>query len=360
MASVKKRLEKLRELMRRQRINSLLLTDFVNVGYITGFTGGDSFALITPKSRYIITDSRYTEQAGKQAPHFEIITRKGEMSQAVREIVRKHRLKGLSFESTGLSYELFRTYKKALPGVRLKPEKPLVQKLRCIKEPREVRMIQKAVDIAQKAMRRVRKLIRPGIRENELAAEVEYQMRLLGGDREAFDTIVASGRNSSMPHAQCTDRRLRFGETITIDWGARCGFYNSDLTRVFFIGRIRPLFKKIYEIVLGAQRAAIKTIRPGVSAQEIDKAARDYIHKKGYGKWFTHALGHGLGLEVHEAPRIGQKVNTALKPGMVFTVEPGIYLPGRGGVRIEDDVLVTAGGCKVLSSFTRNLRQAVV
>ncbi len=355
-----KRLEKLRELMKRQRINSLLLTDFVNVGYITGFTGGDSFALITPKHRYVITDPRYTEQAGKQAPHFEIITRKGEMSQAVSKLVRKHRLKALSFESAGLSYELFQTYKKVLSGVHLKPEKPLVQKLRCIKEPREVRMIRKAVDVAQKAMRRVRKIIRPGIRENELAAEVEYQMRLLGGDRKAFDTIVASGKNSSMPHAQCTDRRLRFGEAVTIDWGAQRGSYNSDLTRVFFIGKIKPLFGKIYEIVLGAQRAAIKAVRPGVSAQEIDGVARDYISKNGYGKWFAHALGHGLGLEVHEAPRIGQKINTALEPGMVFTVEPGIYLPGRGGVRIEDDVLVTAGGCEVLSNFPRNPGQMIV
>ena len=282
------------------------------------------------------------------------------MSQAVSKLVRKHRLKALSFESAALSYDLFQTYKKVLSGVHLKPEKPLVQKLRCIKEPREVRMIQKAVDIAQKAMRRVRKVICPGIREYELAAEMEYQVRLLGGDKEAFDTIVASGKNSSMPHAQRTDKRLKSGDAVTIDWGARCGFYNSDLTRVFFIGKIKPLFGKIYKIALGAQRAAIKAVRPGVSAHEIDKAARDYISKNGYGKWFAHALGHGLGLEVHETPRIGQKVNTALEPGMVFTVEPGIYLPGRGGVRIEDDVLVTAGGCEVLSNFPRNPGQMIV
>lgn len=360
MTKENRRLEKLREVMKQQRINSLLLTDFINVAYITGFTGGDSFALITRKNQYLITDGRFTEQAERQAPRFSIITRKGEMTQAVLKTVKRHRLRELSFESAAMSYELFRTYKKILAGVRLKPEKPLVQRLRCIKDPGEVRKIRRAVEVAEKALGRTKKILRPGITENDVAAELEYQMRLLGSEKAAFETIVASGKNSSMPHALCSTRRLRYGDSVTIDWGAQVDSYNSDLTRVFFIGRIQPRFRKIYEIVYAAQEAAIKVVRPGVTAQQVDEAAREVIRAEGFGPNFNHSLGHGIGLEVHEAPRLGQKVNVPIQAGMVFTIEPGIYLPGFGGVRLEDDVLVTGRGCEMLSGFTRSLKRQVI
>ncbi len=360
MAGKNNRLEKLRRLMKGRKIPTLLLTDFVNVAYITGFTGGDSFAFITPQKQYVITDSRYTEQANKQASSFGVITRRADMVEEIKKLLKKHHRRELHFEAAALSYDLFRTYRKALAGVSLKPARPLVQKLRIIKDAGEIKAIRKAVAVAEGAMRKLRKHIRPGISENELAAKLEYQMRLLGASKAAFAAIVASGRNSSMPHAQCTARKVGENDAITIDWGACVDFYNSDLTRDFFIGRIKPRFKEIYEITLEAQKAAIKAVRPGVTAHEIDRVARDHIKSCGCGAYFGHALGHGLGLDVHESPRIAQKVDIPLEAGMVCTIEPGIYLPGFGGVRIEDDVLVTKGGCEVLSGFPKEFEKAVL
>lgn len=221
MATGNKRLEKLREEMKQRNVKVLLLTDFTNVGYITGFTGGDSFALITQRSQYILTDARFTEQAAKQAPAFAVITRKAEMIKEVGKLVKKHRIREISFEAAALSYDLFITYRKFLTGVKFNPEKPIVQKFRRIKDAGEIRTIRKAVRIAEGAMLNLRKKIRPGVSENDLAAELEYQMRQLGATKAAFETIVASGTNSSMPHAQCTGRKLGKNDVVTIDWGAR-------------------------------------------------------------------------------------------------------------------------------------------
>ncbi len=356
----KRRLARLRELMKEKGVKALLLTDAVNVEYVSGFTGGDSYAFILPRHQYILTDGRYTEMAGKEAPDFTVLTRKPKMEKIIEKVARRHRLKVISFEGFRITYDTLKAYRKAVSSVRWKAERPLVHTLRKIKEPGEVAKVQECVRVAQAAMRVVKKKLRPGITEIDVAAELEYQMRKRGAKKPAFDTIVAAGPHSSQPHAAAGRRKFRAGDAVTIDWGANLNGYNSDLTRVFFLGRGRPGFRKIYEITLEAQRRAIEMIKPGARIAQIDAAARDYIAERGYGPQFTHSLGHGLGMEVHEAPGISNTNRSTLEPGMVFTVEPGIYIPGFGGVRVEDDVVVTKKGVKVLSGFPKKIERCIV
>ena len=338
----------------------MLLTDPVNVEYVSGFTGGDSYAFVLPRQQYILTDGRYTEMAAKEAPDFTVLTRRPKMEGLIEKIVRKHRLKVISFEGFRITYDTLKAYRKAVSGVRWKSEKPLVHTLRKIKEPGEVARVQACIRVAQAALRAAKRHLRPGVTETDISAELGYQMQKRGAKRPAFDTIVAAGAHSSQPHAAPGRRKLRPGDAVTIDWGAYMDGYNSDMTRVFFLGKVKPGFRKIYEITLEAQRRAIEAIRPGAAISEIDAAARDYIAERGYGPQFSHSLGHGLGMEVHEGPLVGKGVKCGLEPGMLFTVEPGIYIPGFGGVRIEDDVLVTKKGVKVLSAFPKKIEQVII
>ena len=354
------RLNNLRKLMKERRINAFLITDPVSVEYISGFTGGDSYALILPKNQYILTDGRYTEMAQKEAPGFEVLTRKAKLTEVIELVVRRHRIKEISFEGFRITYDALREYRKALGGVKWKAERPIVHILRKIKEPREVAVIQKCVEVAEDAMRVVRKLLKPGTTENEVAAELDYQMRRRGTQKPAFSTIIAAGAHSSQPHAAPGQRKIRRGDALTVDWGAKLDGYNSDITRVFFISKVQPKFRKIYEIVLKAQKLAIEALKPGMPAMKLDAVARNYIIERGYGPQFNHSLGHGLGMEGHEFPIVNATNKAHLEPGMVITIEPGIYIPGFGGVRVEDDVLVTEQGAKVLSRFPKEIDQLIV
>jgi Xaa-Pro aminopeptidase len=354
------RLKRLRGLMKARGINAFLITDPVNVEYVSGFTGGDSYAFILPKEQYLLTDGRYTEMAEEEAGGFEVLTRKMRLTELIEQVARKRRLKEIAFEGFGISYDTLREYRKALGGVRWRAQRPMIHMLRRVKDAREVALIEECVKVAQDAMRAVRKQLRPGLTENEVAAELDYQMRKRGGQKAAFNTIVAAGPHSSQPHAATGKRKMRQGDAVTIDWGARMNGYNCDLTRVFFIGKAQPKFRKIYNIVLRAQQMAIEIARPGVAIQRMDAVAREHIAAQGYGSEFNHSLGHGLGMEVHEAPAVNRTAKGNLEAGFVITVEPGIYVPGFGGVRVEDDVLITEKGARVLSDFPREIEQLIV
>ncbi|MCZ7647221.1 MAG: Xaa-Pro peptidase family protein [Planctomycetota bacterium] len=351
------RLARFRELLAERGLGGALITDVKNVRYLSGFTGDDSALLVTPKQRLLLTDFRYVEEAAHTAKGWRAVTRPPGLFEKAGVLAKKLRVKKLGLERHDMTLAWLAALRKAARGVKLVPEKEgLVGALRLTKSDWEIRQIGKALRIQEQAFLEVCALLKPGIREYEAAAELRYRMVRAGADDQAFDCMFQWGPNSSLPHGRPTGKRLPPRAIVLIDWGARCGGYHADLTRTFFIGKIPPRLRKIHEIVAEAQRRAVAAVAPGVAFAEVDRAARDVIRKAGYGKQFGHSTGHGLGLRIHEAPSLNQRAKGALMPGMVVTIEPGIYLPGLGGVRIEDDVLVTATGGRVLSRLPIGLR----
>ena len=354
------RLVALRRALRVYGVDAFLVTGVHNLRYLTGFTGDDSALLATRDQAFFLTDGRYTEQAEHETTGIEILERKrGLMSLAARTSARLG-VRRLGIEADHLSVASHTDLGCHAPGVEITPVRSVVEGIRQVKSAREVRLTAEAVRVAEMAFARVLPALRPGRTELELARMLEDAMRDLGAEGPSFPTIVAAAERSSLPHARPTTRRIRRGDAVLFDWGALRESYTSDLTRVVFVDTISPFFERIYGIVLHAQRRAIRRVQPGLTAETIDHAARDYLKSRRHGKHFNHGLGHGLGLEIHELPVINGRSKTILKPGMIFTVEPGVYLPGRGGVRIEDDVLVTRDGHHVLTSTPKSLRDMVV
>ncbi len=352
---------KKRSLRARLSVQAFIVSNPVHVRYLSGYMGDDAYLFIGLKKQYLITDSRYTEQAESEAPDFEVIKRDASLQAVSGRLARKHRCARVLCEANSLRQTEYKALRKELRGIKLKAAKELVSKMRLIKTGREIELIRRCIEIAQKALRATRRRIRPGMSERMIDARLGFEMRSLGADREAFPSIVAVGARGSLPHARCTDRAARRGSTVLVDWGAHRDLYNCDLTRTLLPPRIPAKLKRIYEIVLEAQRRGIEAAAPGVECSHVDAAAREYISSKGYGKRFEHGTGHGVGMEVHEGPSISAKSKDVLKPGMIFTVEPGIYIPGRpaqagwGGVRIEDMVLITENGHEVLTSEPKAL-----
>jgi Xaa-Pro aminopeptidase len=347
---IPQRIAKINKLLKRKGIGAFLVTNPLNIYYISGFKTDISSLLITPTAKFIITDFRYKEEAG--AIHdFKTILVKGGFGDTLKKILNDSGVKRLGFESDHLSYAKASSLKAFLKkeGVGFEPLNDVVENLRIIKNPEEIAGIKKTILIAKRVVSALKKEIRPGITERGLLATLGNLIRTSGGDSDAFEPIIASGKNSSKPHAGITDKVIRINEHVLVDFGIRLNSYNCDLTRVFFLGRIQCAIKNIYSICKEAQARAIKMIRPGIRAKDLDAAARNYISSKGFGKFFGHSLGHGVGLEVHELPRISPKSNLILNEDMVFTVEPGIYLEGIGGVRLEEMVLVTKKGCEILT-----------
>jgi len=306
--------------------------------------------LISERKNVYFTDSRYTAQARKELKGCAVEPVSGSVFRKIAEVCRDLKLKCLGFEERHLPYAEYRQIRKELEGsIGLAPTCGMVEELRQIKTTQEIAKIRKACSIAMRAFEFIREYIRPGVKEIEVAAELERFIRYHGARSAAFDIIVASGPNSSFPHHNTSERRIKDNEPVFLDLGVDYQGYKSDLTRVILLGKINTLVGNIYRIVLEAQKKAIFGIRPGVPISRIDSLARDHIGKKGYGGYFGHGLGHGLGLEIHEAPHIGGKQVNRLQTGMVFTVEPAIYIPGKFGIRIEDMVLVTRKGSEVLS-----------
>jgi Xaa-Pro aminopeptidase len=352
-------LNSLKEKLKKDKVGGFLITNEINIQYVTGFTGNESVFLVTLGNDYFFTDFRYIEQAQQEVPWVKIVERKNSIIKAICEKLKRLRIKKLYVESCFLTISQYSEIKDSVSGIRILPSKGIVEEYRKQKTTHEIIKIQKAIDIAGRAYQCIKRKIRPGISEKSLADSLEYEIRKQGGEKSSFEIICAAGTHASKPHARVTDRKIQEKDAVLIDWGASFQFYKSDLTRICFTDRISPKYKEIYQIVLDAQRFAIDAVKPGRMARDVDFAARGYIEKKGFGRCFGHGLGHGIGREVHEVPIINKRSREMLKEGMVFTVEPGIYIPGWGGIRIEDIVLVTNDGCTVLSHVPKNLPELV-
>jgi Xaa-Pro aminopeptidase len=334
--------------LNKRKINCLVLTKPANVTYVTGFLGGDSWAVIAKGRVCLLTDSRYTEQAQGECPHCTIIERTIPLPEALAKLVKKLKSIRTVTVETSTSLDDFGQLRKTVKA-RLKSAANIIETLRSIKDGTEVAAIKAAASIAAKALKRTLPHIRSGITENELAGMLDFQVRKLGATN-SFETIVAFGPNASRPHHQPTTKKLKRQDTVLIDFGAKYKGYCSDITRCFAIGRTSTFYKKVYDVVEQAQLAAIKMVKAGARMVRVDTAAREVIRKTDL-PVYGHGTGHGFGLEIHEFPYLKPESKGRLKAGQIITIEPGVYIPGKVGVRIEDDILVTENGCEIL---TRN------
>jgi Xaa-Pro aminopeptidase len=362
MSSFATRRNKLRTLVRQAKADALLVTNFKNVTYLTGFTGDDSYLLATLDGEQLITDLRYTTQLAEECPELELEARPPGLSmlKAVTKVVKKAKIERLGIEGASATVSFQQSLAKALPNLEIVVTENLVERLRVVKDKEEIDATRLACQQARRAYEVVRASLTPSMTELDVAAELEYQARRFGAKALSFPPIVAVGPRAALPHATPTLRRLGDGDFTLIDWGVNSGLYMSDLTRIAVTGRISPKLRRIYAVVLRAQLAAIDAIRPGQTGEQVDRVARRIITKAGFGKAFGHGLGHGTGLEIHEAPRLAVGQKTKLRPGMIVTVEPGVYVQRWGGVRIEDDVLVTRTGHEVLSDVPKQLEDCVL
>ena len=335
-------------------ISGILVSAIRNVRYLTGFTGSSACLLITKKERIFFTDSRYEEQSKREVRGFDIVIEREERPKQILEKAKSAGVRTLGFEST-VSYAFYKSLLRK--GFKVKSVTNLIEEMRRIKSRLELKMIGKAVERAEKAFLEVKPYIKPGFSERHLALRLETELKNQGCAVIPFDIIVASGKNSAMPHARPTDNRIKQGDFIMFDWAGEAGGYFSDMTRTFLVKGGKDLPRKIdvYNTVLSANQRAIASLREGIIARMVDKTARDVIKKAGYGDYFGHGTGHGVGLDVHELPRISRFGRETVRAGMVFTIEPGIYLPGIGGVRIEDMVHAEKQGCTTLTSLPKKL-----
>ncbi len=339
------------EKLKKENLDGLIVFSPANASYLCGFESRDAYILISKKSKIYFTDARYLEEVKKQLKaKFTVKDIGSSFSETLSKSVRKLRLKRIGFESRYITYNSYLKLKSKLSQESfLIPASFLIEELRQKKSKEELTKILSAVKITIQALRYAKRFIKPGLKEIEIAGELERFIRLNGADSSAFDMIIASGPNSSFPHHRTGSRRVRANELVLVDIGVNYKGYKSDLTRIFFLGRITFSVRRIYDLVLGAQARALALIRPGVQAAQVDACARQYLNENGLGKNFVHSLGHGVGLEVHEAPRISPQEKTTLEEGMVITLEPAVYLPNKFGIRLEDMVLVTQKGAKLIS-----------
>jgi Xaa-Pro aminopeptidase len=346
--------------LRIERVDAFLVTALPNVRYLAGFTGSNAALLMTADRAVLFTDPRYQTQAPLESD-CEVKVGKGPLLEQALSWAKRLRATRLGFERNRISFDQHqvlwkeRTVKGQAP-IRLKPVAGMVERLRMVKSEAEIATIRAAVGLNSEAYEQALARFKPGITEVDLAAEIEYRMRRLGADGPSFDTIVASGRRAALPHAHPTDAPVLPDELLLIDMGATVAGYASDMTRTSAVGELSPKARRMYHAVWESQLAAIEAVKPGVTCNAVDRAARRVLSRHGLEKLFIHSTGHGLGLEIHEGPRIGRREATELEAGMVITIEPGVYLEGFGGVRIEDTVAVTANGCEVLTPTGKELR----
>lgn len=356
MADMKNRILRLREFIKEKNCDGIIINKEENLHYFSGFTGDDTMLVITMYDYYLVTDSRYIEQA-KQQTDFAVFEQTVGLISRTAQLVRELNLVSVAFEGNALSYNSYAKLNDLLREYDIDFSVSVdLTELRTVKDSEEIELIKKAIWISDEAYSHIIKYAKAGMSENEIACELETVMRRLGSQRPAFTTIVASGVRGALPHGTATDKLINDGEFVTIDFGAVYKGYHSDITRTFCIGQASDKQKEIYDIVLNAQLLGLKEIAPGKSGKEVDAPVREYIKNAGYGQYFGHGLGHGVGLEIHELPRLSPLSPTEkLEENMLVTDEPGIYLPDFGGVRIEDTVLVTANGCQPLTKSDKRL-----
>jgi Xaa-Pro aminopeptidase len=353
-------------------VDALMVSNPVNVTYLTGFSGDSTVLLLHRDGLLLVSDSRYTGQLAEECPdlpvHIRSTTQK--LPEAVAEVLKGFGIRSIGFESGAVTVAELEQLRQLAPSLDWKGDTERVERLRMVKDASELAQIRTAIDVAERVFTAFHSLLRPEDTEKDLCDALEHYARRAGGSGTAFPPIVAVGERTALPHAPPTNRTVSSGELLLIDWGVSAPLYKSDLTRVL-INRKNLTFSRtssaataklheVYSVVLQAQEAALRTVRPGVSAHSIDAAARAVIAEAGYGEYFGHGLGHGIGLQIHEAPWLRPNADMPVAPGMVFTLEPGIYLPGWGGVRIEDDVLVTPDGVERLTHLPRDLEAMIV
>ncbi len=348
---INQRLKNLYSLLEKEGLNGLLVCSQSNISYLTGFPSRESYLLVSPKKNYFITDFRYFYEAKRLPKNIRVELINGSLFRKIAELAKAADVVCLGFEAKNISYAEVEKIKEELTHkVEFIPAYDIVEGLRSAKDDKELSVLVRAVKIAVETMNFARKIIKPGMTEVFVKLELQRFIEQKNGCKPAFEIIVASGPNSSYPHHISSGRKLKKNEPVLIDLGVDFHGYKSDLTRTIFLGKIPPAFRKVYAIVLEAQKRAIDQISAGITAKDVDSKARQYIAYKGYGRYFGHSTGHGIGLEVHEDPHISPKSKDILRESMVFTVEPAIYLAGKFGIRIEDMVVVRKKGCEVLSS----------
>ncbi|MCR5175853.1 MAG: Xaa-Pro peptidase family protein [Anaerovibrio sp.] len=352
---IEERINALRAYIREQNVDGMIISKLENIIYFSGFTGDDSLLVITMDEAIIVTDFRYIEQAGSEAPDFSVVRQEKGLLGKTAELLKKLGIKVVGFEGDSLVFDWYSKIKEGT-GEELEFKSLQLNTLRQVKDREEIACLEKAVEISDKAFDVILKYIRPGMSENEVAVKLESTMRELGSMRPAFATIVASGVRGSLPHGTPTEKLINPGEFVTMDYGAVYKGYHSDITRTICVGKADEKQRDVYDAVLQAQLLGVSLVKPGASGKAVDGSVRKYLNERGYAEFFGHGLGHGVGLEIHEGPTLSPRSQCeALVENMLVTVEPGVYIPDWGGVRIEDTVLVTGTGRKALTSCTKEL-----
>ena len=350
------RINRLGKIIDDLSLDAILVWNLTNVHYLSGFTGSEAALVVSKGKSFFITDSRYTTQASQQVTGFDFRISYEKIT-LIAEALKEIAAKRIGYEDETLTVSNYRQVSGGTPGAEFIPLSTRVDELRLHKDPEEIAIMRRSAWAAEVGLQNALAILRPGVTEMEVAIELETGMRRAGALKPSFDTIVGSGPRGALPHGTASDKVLEEGEMIVIDFGCILDGYCSDETVTVALGRVGGEERKVYEIVRAAQEAAIAALAPGVSLREVDKVARDYIGNAGFGQYFGHGLGHGVGLEIHEGPRVSTKTEAVAEPGMVVTIEPGIYLPGRFGVRIEDTLLVNESGCEKITSFDKSFRK---
>ncbi|NJD37575.1 MAG: aminopeptidase P family protein [Geobacter sp.] len=352
---LKSRRQRLLRFFDESDLDLLLIEQPINLRYLSGFSGSEGALLLTPEGGWFICDSRYTVQAGREVSGLSVVEQ-AQRQEGIAELIRQAGARRVGFEAAHTTVSAHQGMVTRLPEVTLVPLGQELDAIRNCKDAQELQLLADVAALASSALGSVLPLVCPGMVEADLALELEFAMRRRGSEGAGFDIIVASGVRGAMPHGRASTKQIEAGDLVTIDFGAVQQGYHSDETVTVAVGAVNERQQRIYQVVLEAHDRAIASIRPGITCRELDAVARDYIHEQGFGEYFGHGLGHGVGLAVHEKPVVSPRSDAVVEEGMVFTIEPGIYIPGFGGVRIEDTVAVTADGCRLLTTASKQLQ----
>lgn len=347
------RIDKLKTSLKTKHLEAIIVLSDYNRRYLSGFTGTSGALIITNEEKLLLTDFRYIEQATTQAADFKVIKQQGQLIESIKSTLEELNVQNVGFEGNLVSYDTYLQLSKSY--ISLISISGLIEKIREVKDEQEIANIRKAAQIVDDAYEYILTVAKAGMTELELKAKLESKMLELGSEGPSFNTIVASGVRGALPHGVASDKVINQGELITLDYGAYYNGYASDITRTFAIGEPDAQLKEIYQIVLQANLKGIEAAKKGMTGKELDAVARDFITEKGYGDAFGHSLGHGIGLDVHEGPNLSKKSESPLELNNCVTIEPGIYLDGIGGVRIEDDILITENGCERFTKSSKDL-----